>query len=173
MYPVLRIRIRDPVIFLPLDPGSGIGFFRISDPRSQTRDKHPGSATLNVPRGITDRQCLRSGSAFIWIRISHLNWMPSRRAKSMRIRTGSQILFAGDGEARYRRGRTRGTREDGSPARSHQWVPSPPAWSTQRFSSSPRPRSLDKIYSRLLFILKVTVHNTDRKVGTTMYFRKR
>ncbi len=26
-YSVLRIRIRDPVPFLPLDPGSGIGFF--------------------------------------------------------------------------------------------------------------------------------------------------
>jgi hypothetical protein len=33
---VLRIRIRDPVPFWPLDPGSGIGFFRISDPGSQT-----------------------------------------------------------------------------------------------------------------------------------------
>jgi hypothetical protein len=30
---VLRIRIRDPVPFLPLDPGSGIGFFRIPDPK--------------------------------------------------------------------------------------------------------------------------------------------
>ena len=30
--PVLRIRIRDPVPFGPLDPGSGIGFFRIPDP---------------------------------------------------------------------------------------------------------------------------------------------
>ncbi len=29
---VLRIRIRDPVPFWPLDPGSGIGFFRILDP---------------------------------------------------------------------------------------------------------------------------------------------
>ncbi len=28
---VLRIRIRDPVPFWPLDPGSGIGFFRIPD----------------------------------------------------------------------------------------------------------------------------------------------
>ncbi len=33
--PVLRIRIRDPVPFWPLDPGSGIGFSgsRISDPK--------------------------------------------------------------------------------------------------------------------------------------------
>ncbi len=31
--PVLRIRIRDPVPFWPLDPGSGIGFFRIPDPK--------------------------------------------------------------------------------------------------------------------------------------------
>ncbi len=30
--PVLRIRIRDPVPFWPLDPGSGIGLFRIPDP---------------------------------------------------------------------------------------------------------------------------------------------
>jgi hypothetical protein len=32
-YPVLRIRIRDPVLFYPLDPGSGSGmnFFRIPD----------------------------------------------------------------------------------------------------------------------------------------------
>jgi hypothetical protein len=30
---VLRIRIRDPVPFRPLDPGSGIGFFRIPDPK--------------------------------------------------------------------------------------------------------------------------------------------
>jgi hypothetical protein len=30
--PVLRIRIRDPVPFWPLNPGSGIGFFRILDP---------------------------------------------------------------------------------------------------------------------------------------------
>ncbi len=35
------LRIRDPVPFLPLDPGSGIGFFqdpesRITDPGSQT-----------------------------------------------------------------------------------------------------------------------------------------
>jgi hypothetical protein len=34
---VLRIRIRDPVTFLPLDPGSGIGFFRIPDLGSQTQ----------------------------------------------------------------------------------------------------------------------------------------
>jgi hypothetical protein len=34
--PVLRIRIRDPVPFGPLDPGSGIGLFRIPDPGSQT-----------------------------------------------------------------------------------------------------------------------------------------
>jgi hypothetical protein len=32
---VLRIRIRDPVPFWPLDPGSGLGFFRIPDPRSR------------------------------------------------------------------------------------------------------------------------------------------
>ncbi len=32
---VLRIRIRDPVPFWPLDPGPGIGFFRIPDPGSQ------------------------------------------------------------------------------------------------------------------------------------------
>jgi len=31
LYTVLRIRIRDPVPFGPLDPGSGIGFFRIPD----------------------------------------------------------------------------------------------------------------------------------------------
>ena len=31
---VLRIRIRDPVPFWPLDPGSGISFFRIPDPKS-------------------------------------------------------------------------------------------------------------------------------------------
>ncbi len=35
---VLRIRIRDPVLFWPLDPGSGIGFFRISDPGSLIPD---------------------------------------------------------------------------------------------------------------------------------------
>ncbi len=35
---VLRIRIRDPVPFWPLDPGSGIGFFRISDPGSRIPD---------------------------------------------------------------------------------------------------------------------------------------
>jgi len=34
MKSVLRIRIRDPVPFGPLDPGSGIGFFRIPDPGS-------------------------------------------------------------------------------------------------------------------------------------------
>ncbi len=33
---MLRLRIRDPVPFWPLDPGSGIVFFRISDPGSQT-----------------------------------------------------------------------------------------------------------------------------------------
>jgi hypothetical protein len=33
---VLRIRIRDPVLFWPLDPGSGIGFFLIPDCGSQT-----------------------------------------------------------------------------------------------------------------------------------------
>ncbi len=32
--PVLRIRIRDPVPFWPLDPGNGMVFFRISDPES-------------------------------------------------------------------------------------------------------------------------------------------
>ncbi len=32
---VLRIRIRDQVPFWPLDPGSGIGFFRIPDPGSR------------------------------------------------------------------------------------------------------------------------------------------
>jgi hypothetical protein len=30
---VLRIRIRDPMPFGPMDPGSEIGFFRISDPK--------------------------------------------------------------------------------------------------------------------------------------------
>ncbi len=35
-YAVLRIRIRDPVPFWPLDPGSGMGLFRISDSGSQT-----------------------------------------------------------------------------------------------------------------------------------------
>ncbi len=33
---VLRIRIRDPVPFWPLDPGSRIGFFRIPDLGSRT-----------------------------------------------------------------------------------------------------------------------------------------
>ena len=32
-YAVLRIRIRDPLPFCPLDPGSEIGFFRIPDPK--------------------------------------------------------------------------------------------------------------------------------------------
>ncbi len=32
-FTVLRIRIRDPVPFWPLDPGAGIGFFRIPDPK--------------------------------------------------------------------------------------------------------------------------------------------
>ncbi len=38
LHAVLRIWIRDPGPFWPLDPdpGSGIGFFRIPDPRSQT-----------------------------------------------------------------------------------------------------------------------------------------
>jgi hypothetical protein len=66
---VLWIRIRDPVPFCPLDPGSGMGktwsgsgtnnpdhisdsLMRIRDPgwkkfRSGIRDEHPGSATLN------------------------------------------------------------------------------------------------------------------------------
>jgi hypothetical protein len=37
--PVLRIRIRDPVLFYPLDPGSGSGmnFFRIPDLGSRIR----------------------------------------------------------------------------------------------------------------------------------------
>jgi hypothetical protein len=35
----MLFRIRDPGIFLTLNPGSGIGKIRI-------RDKHPGSATL-------------------------------------------------------------------------------------------------------------------------------
>ncbi len=41
--PVLRIRIRDPVPFWPLDPdpGSGIGFFRIPDPGSRIPDPNP------------------------------------------------------------------------------------------------------------------------------------
>jgi hypothetical protein len=30
---VLRIRIRDPVLFCHLDPGSGTGFSRIPDPK--------------------------------------------------------------------------------------------------------------------------------------------
>ncbi len=34
--PVLQIRIRDPVPFWPLNPGSGIGFFQIPDLGSQT-----------------------------------------------------------------------------------------------------------------------------------------
>jgi hypothetical protein len=33
-FSVLRIQIRDPVPFWPLDPGSGIGFFRIPDPKA-------------------------------------------------------------------------------------------------------------------------------------------
>ncbi len=57
---MLRIRIRDPVPFWPLDPGSGRGFFRIPDPGSRipnpyfwdflsgVRDKHPGSTTLEI-----------------------------------------------------------------------------------------------------------------------------
>jgi hypothetical protein len=37
----MLIRIRDPGIFLTLDPGFGMG-------KNQIRDKHPGSATLVV-----------------------------------------------------------------------------------------------------------------------------
>jgi hypothetical protein len=76
--PVWRIRIPDPVPFLPLDPGSGTGkkksrsgswrnipddsletIFRVkilkffeADPgwvKIRIRDKHPGSATLTAP----------------------------------------------------------------------------------------------------------------------------
>jgi hypothetical protein len=36
--PVLRIRIRDPVPFRPVDPGSGIGLFRIPDLGSRIPD---------------------------------------------------------------------------------------------------------------------------------------
>ncbi len=36
VHAVLRIRTRDPVSLWPLDPGSGMGLFRISDPGSQT-----------------------------------------------------------------------------------------------------------------------------------------
>jgi hypothetical protein len=39
--PVLRIRIRDPKPFRPLDPGSGICFFRIPNPRSRNPDPKP------------------------------------------------------------------------------------------------------------------------------------
>jgi hypothetical protein len=46
-YPVLRIRIRDPVLFYPPDPGSGSGMEQWSDPGSGI--KNPGSATLLVP----------------------------------------------------------------------------------------------------------------------------
>ncbi len=40
-FPVLRIRIRDPVPFWPLDPGSGRGFFRIPDLGSPIPDPKP------------------------------------------------------------------------------------------------------------------------------------
>jgi hypothetical protein len=37
--PLLWIRIRDPVLFLPLDPGFGIGLFRIPDPKPKKPKK--------------------------------------------------------------------------------------------------------------------------------------
>ncbi len=45
LVPVLRIRIRDPVPFWPLDPGSRISFFRIPDLGSRISD--PGSRIPN------------------------------------------------------------------------------------------------------------------------------
>jgi hypothetical protein len=44
--PVLRIRIRDPVPFSPLDPGSGMG--RKSSSGSGIRDEQPGSYFLEL-----------------------------------------------------------------------------------------------------------------------------
>jgi hypothetical protein len=38
--------IRDPVLFYPLDPGSGSGMEQWSDPDPGSGIKHPGSATL-------------------------------------------------------------------------------------------------------------------------------
>jgi hypothetical protein len=45
---VLRIRIWDPVPFWPLDPGSGIGFFRIPDLRSQIPNPYFRELSDNV-----------------------------------------------------------------------------------------------------------------------------
>jgi hypothetical protein len=47
----IRMRIREPEIFLTLDPGSGMEKIRI-------RDKHPGSATLVLCYRATDRVIL-------------------------------------------------------------------------------------------------------------------
>ncbi len=46
MKAVLRIRIRDPVLLWPLDPGSGIG--RKSASGSEIRDEQPGSYFLEL-----------------------------------------------------------------------------------------------------------------------------
>ncbi len=45
---VLRIRIRDWVLFWPLDPGSGMGESQHPDPESGIRDEQPGSYFLEL-----------------------------------------------------------------------------------------------------------------------------
>jgi hypothetical protein len=48
--PVLRIRIRDPVLFLPLDPG-----YRIRDGYLNDQDRDPGSGfRMNIPDHISE-----------------------------------------------------------------------------------------------------------------------
>jgi hypothetical protein len=45
----MRIRIQDPGIFFTLDPGSGMKQFG-----SGIRDKHPGSATMQKNKNLSN-----------------------------------------------------------------------------------------------------------------------
>jgi hypothetical protein len=63
LYPVLRIRIRDPVLFYPPEPGSGSGMEQWSDPDPGSGMKHPGSATLRFYLyQLTHRDMLNTGT---------------------------------------------------------------------------------------------------------------
>jgi hypothetical protein len=76
---VLRIRIRDPVLFWPLDPGSGMG--RKSASGSGIRDEQPGSYFLELQK------------PFFWVKIlKFFDADPGSGMETVRIRDPGWII---------------------------------------------------------------------------------
>jgi hypothetical protein len=97
---LMRIRIRDPGIFLTLDPGSGMGKIRI-------RDKHPGSATLLVwfcktyrwPKMIKQNYTIKLTMINIsgcWCEFHHCSWTnqgPASWSRQFGGHQNHQVIF--------------------------------------------------------------------------------